>query len=208
VIALNDLPRADRVVVVVSNHYLRYAVLKWSAKLRTKEEWLAYATHHFTEIHGNVAAAWAIRASEPKIGKPAIACAVDVALLERLREVPGIRSIQPYLIAALNSRRRAVSGDAWFVLQEPGRLTMSLMGRRGWKLVRNRYVSQDWRMQLPHLLDRETLALDVPPVERVVLCAEDEPTDAPANMEGYRITDLTLLRGASGDSRNTIMAQC
>lgn len=204
--ALGDLAGEADVTVVLSNHYMRYGVLPWTATLHSTEEWLAYARHHFSGTYGAAAAGWQLGVSAGGRRKARIACAIDAELLERLRGLRYIRSVQPYLMSAFNARRHAVSGDAWFVLQEPGRLTLGLSGRSGWKLVRNRQAAANWRESLSDLLDREIAARDEEAPERVILCAEDDTRDLPSRLGRYRITDLSLPRGASLDSRAAIMA--
>jgi hypothetical protein len=197
--------KAD-VTVVLSNHYVRYGVLPWTRTLHSRDEWLAYARHHFSSTHGAAAAGWHLGVSTGGRGKARIACAIDAELLERLRGMRCIRSVQPYLMSAFNARRHAVSGDVWFVLQEPGRLTVCLAGRGGWKLVRNRQAAPNWRESLADLLDREIAARDEEAPERVILCAEDDTSGLPLRVGRYRITDLSVPRGASLDSRAAIMA--
>lgn len=204
--SLGDLAGKADVTVVLSNHYVRYGVLPWTGTLRTRDEWLAYARHHFSSTHGATAAGWQLGVSTAGRGRARLACAIDAELLERLRATRCVRSVQPYLMSAFNARRHAVSGDAWFVLQEPGRLTVGLASRGGWKLVRNRQAAANWSESLADLLDREITARDEEAPERVILCAEDNTKDLPSRLGRYRITDLSLLRGANLDSRAAIMA--
>jgi hypothetical protein len=50
-------PRA-RVTVVLSNHFVRYALVPWSAALATPAEEQAYLRHHFAKIPGAASRAW------------------------------------------------------------------------------------------------------------------------------------------------------
>jgi hypothetical protein len=202
---LERVGKAD-LTVVLSNHYVRYGVLPWTATLRSQEEWLAYARHHFSSTYGAVAADWKVHVSTAGRRRARIACAIDATLLARLREVPGVRSVQPYFMSAFNTRRNAVSGEAWFVLHEPGRLTLGLASRGEWRLVRNRQAPSSWRESLPDLLEREVAARDGEGTDRVFLCTEDDTRDLPAQVGRYRITDLSVAPGASLDSRAALMA--
>ena len=204
--ALGGLAGTANVTVVLSNHYVRYGVLPWTATLDSREEWLAYARHQFSSTYGSSAAGWQMSVSTGGRGSARIACAIDAVLLERLREIRSVRSVQPYLMSAFNARRHAVPGEAWFVLQEPGRLTVGLAGGGGWKLVRHRHAAANWPEFLADLLDRETAARDEEAPERVILCAEDDTRELPSRVGRYRITDLSVPRGAGLDSRATIMA--
>jgi hypothetical protein len=67
-------------------------------------------------------------------------------------------------------RRKLARSAAWLVTEEQARLTVALVVRGLWRLVRVRNVGAGWREELPELLSREAeLARCEEPVERVVL---------------------------------------
>lgn len=167
---VEDLPREGALSVVLSAHLVRYAILPWSAALGSEEEWMAYARHTFASIHGAAAAQWSIRLCPTGRRKPRVACAIDTPLLDALLKNERIVSIQPRLMAEFNARRAQFGrASAWFVLQEPGRLTISLIAEGEWKLIRTRQAHEDWRAALPDLLARELVAAGEPACERIVL---------------------------------------
>jgi hypothetical protein len=131
------LPGRIDVTVVVSNHFVRYAVLTGEDSAATAEEELALARFHFTKIHGERAKGWDVRVSE------GLACAIDAALLEALKSCfakTGARlvSVQPALMAAYNrSRSRIPREGAWLVLAERGRTCLARLAARGWASVYN-----------------------------------------------------------------------
>lgn len=173
-----------RVTVVLSNHLVRYAVLRPSKALRSWADWSAYARHTFEAIYGPPARGWEIKVNG------LIAAAVDRALLEELRTIPRLASVQPYLMAAYNARRKHLKGkSAWFVVQEPGRVAIAFLSDGEWKLVRTRGVGADWARALEELLDREAAAAQAPDCSRAVVCAEDE---LPARAGRYEIVDAAL----------------
>lgn len=183
-----------RTTVVVSNHFVRYAVLPWSEALRTPADWLDFARHRFAAIHGAASAEWQIRVSGGERRKARVASAIDAALLDALRSTGAVASVQPYLMAAFNSRRRSFDGNpAWFVVQEPGRLAVALLAQGEWKLARCRQVPAGWQEALPQLLERERALADAPECHDVYLWSESE---APRELGRYRISDVTL--GAAG----------
>lgn len=166
--------------VVLSNHFVRYAVLAPSKALRTRADWLAYARHVFETTYGTPARAWDVRVS----GR--VAAAVDSALLAELRTIPTLRSVQPYVMAAFNARRRRLKAkSAWFVVQEPGRLALGLFRDGDWHLLRTRRIGADW--SLADLLEREAVSIDAPECTRAVLCAENPVPHAGR----YELLDLT-----------------
>jgi len=168
--ALAALPGAARLEVVLSNHLTRYALLPWSAALKSDEEWLAYARHVFGTVYGPEVSSWRIRICDGGRGKTRVACAVDAALVEALARVERIVSIQPHLMAAFNARRSEFEADpGWFVLHEPGRLALGLVCDGEWKLLRMRQAPPDWRADLPTLLHRESESGSLSPCTRVVV---------------------------------------
>jgi len=196
VVPIEDEPAAElarlagkaRVTVVLSNHFVRYALLPPTRALRSRDEWSAYARHTFASTFGEAARSWEVRLCSTGFRHPRLACAVESSLLSSLRAVSGVVSIQPYLMSAFNERRGRLPREAaWFVLQEEGRLTFALIAGGAWRLVRSRQANGDWQSLLPELLDREIAASGEPGCDRVFLCAESE---APASLGGYRVTDM------------------
>lgn len=183
-----------RVTVVLSSHFVRYALLPWSGALGSDEEWLALARHSFAATHGGAAEHWNCRVSPADHGEPRLASAIDASLLDALSGPPVV-SVQPYLMSAFNARRRALAGRAgWFVLHEPGRLTLALMRQGQWRSVRTRRVSSDWQQVLPNLLDRETALARETPCEDVFFYGE---AAAPPRLGRYRVSDLTPVPRAT-----------
>lgn len=161
---LRERAAGRRLTVVLSNHYVRYAVLPSSKALRSGADWHAYARHVLEATYGTAVGGWEIRVSER------VAAAVDAALLEELRAIPTLRSVQPYLMAAFNARRgRLRAKSAWFVVQEPGRLTLALLQEESWKAIRTRQAGPGWAGSLADLLEREAAAAEAPECTQAVL---------------------------------------
>ena len=161
--ALKSLQIAERcnVTVVLSNHFVRYAIVPWSNALGTAAEETAYIRHHFAKIHGERAKAWSLRATQSAADAPRLASAIDSALLaamrEALQEKPLARliSVQPQLMSKFNEWRKAIpAGGAWLVLAEPDRACVALHAEGRWRSVQNGKGA--WRA----LLDRERHRVD------------------------------------------------
>jgi len=192
------------IAIVLSNHFVRYAVLPWSSALKTEAEWAAYAQHAFISIYGSDAANWQISLDRRLFGKSRVASAIDATLLGSLQELPGVVSVKPYLVSAFNARRRAFDGEpAWFVLQERGRVMLAFIADAEWKLVRTRQTHGDWRHALSDLIDRERELAGADDCQRVFAYAEDEP---PGRAGRYQIMDITLPAGATRELRGHAMA--
>jgi hypothetical protein len=126
------------VTVVLSNHFVRYAVLPERDGATTPEEELALARFHFTKIHGDRVKGWEVRVFD------GLACAIDAALLEGIKNAfprkgkSKLVSVQPRLMAAYNAARRRIPREgAWLLLAEPGRTCLACVAAKGWGSVHN-----------------------------------------------------------------------
>ncbi len=147
--------------VVLSNHFVRYALIPCGDQLSNDREEQAYARHYFSVIYGNDAEDWALRLSTNGHGKMQVASAIDQGLLDGLERVAGVcslrlSSVQPYLMTVFNHWRRRLSGPTvWFVLAEQGRLCISLLKRGRWCSLHTMKSDDAWLARLPHMLERE-----------------------------------------------------
>lgn len=217
--AMDALPSAlgrtgrgkPEVTVILSNHFVRYALLPWNAALKTDGEWAALARHRLEAVHGQAAGSWALRICETAPRGARMVSAVDTALLDaleaRLTECHAdLVSVQPYLMAVFN-RVRAKIGNAscWLVIAESGRLTLALIERGSWSALRNRRIGNGWQAVLPDLLERESavLALERPCLQAVI--HTQEAFDA--GLHGaLKVRDVTLAAGAALTDRRLAMA--
>ncbi len=171
--------RADA-VIVLSNHFVRYMLLNTNDSLSTREEWLAYAAHHFEKTYGARALEWDIQVAEARAGQPRLASAIDKALLEAIVAAFGNGTaraglVLPYLMTAFNQVLPAIPHSSfWFVTQEPGRLLLGLVRDGAWQSIRGRQVSGRWREELTQMLERESALLGFEePCQEVVVSALD-----------------------------------
>lgn len=171
--------------VVLSNQFLRYALVPWRDELAGVDENLSYARHCLAKVYGQPARAWEIRLAQQAPGQPRLASAVDAELLEGLRGVlqradVRVRSIQPHLMAACNGARRQLRRrSAWLALLEPGHLTLARLQQGRWASLRSQRLDGRWRDELVPILEREALFADDEAVPREVclgcLGDSDEP---------------------------------
>jgi hypothetical protein len=155
------LARKTIAKVVLSNRFMRYALLPWSETLSDAAEEEAYARHCFRQLYGADAEQWELRLSPERVGLPQLASAVDTRLLAALRGVferngVALESIQPRLMAAYNNCRPTLKMcSAWFALYEPGCLCLALLQHGHWASVRTMRIGSDWRDTLSLVLERE-----------------------------------------------------
>lgn len=151
------------VTVVLSNRFVRYAVVPFDPAISGADEELALARFHFARIHGERVKGWELRLSEGPHGAARIASAMDESLLKAIRACfprggrVRLVSLQPYLMAAFNCGRGAIGKDgAWLVLLERERACLALASRGGWQAVQSLRVDGAGETWL-ELLERERL---------------------------------------------------
>lgn len=150
-------------VVVLSNHFVRYALVPWSDQISDRDEEQAFIRLNFSRTFGAEAQHWALRMSPNGYGETQLASAVDQQLLDGLDKATaahGMRlaSLQPYFMSAFNRWRNRVSERAvWFIVAEPGRLCVSQLEQGCWRSVRAAKTGDDWQQTLLKLLEREFL---------------------------------------------------
>ncbi len=166
--ALSD-PRWQNAIpnVVLSSHFVRYAIVPWNADLANSAERHAYLRHCFTLAYGEVARKWDLRISPSGFGRPALASGISTALLEAIRvelEQAGMRTgnIHPHLMLAANETREHLGKEKaaqslWFVCLEPGRLCLSLVENGQWRSLKSIATEDDISEQLKALIQRESI---------------------------------------------------
>ena len=167
--------------VYLSNHFVRYTLVPWSAELSGEEE-MTFVRHCFSRIYGEAAQSWQLRLSRAAARAPRLASAVDAELLDGLRAAFAavgirLRSIQPYLMTALNGIKRGGRGkSAWFAMVEPGNLSLALLQDGRLVRLRSVRVGANWQDELELLLERERLLAesDTVPVDVHVWRQEGE----------------------------------
>ena len=152
--------RHGDVSVILSNSFVRYALVPQSNRLSTEQE-NAVLRHCFHEIYGAAAEHWALRLSAASGMSSQPASGVDQTLIDGLRTLfPDgrlrLRSIQPRLMAVCNQHRSALGGGLfWLLLVEPGNLCLGLISGGGLIRLRSLRSGDSWATELPWLLERE-----------------------------------------------------
>ena len=132
---------AGNLSIVLSNHFVRYMLVPWSAQIASVEEFRNYAAAAFEEVYGEAAAEWEVCFSPERAGLPRLAAAVDRALLESVRAAAGrsrlrLQSVQPYLMAAYNRvGQLRPERDFVFMLVEADRVCILIAEGRTWRQV-------------------------------------------------------------------------
>lgn len=153
--------------VILSNHFMNYAMVELNQTLNGEAEELAYAKHCFIQLYGSSATDWEFRLNHDHAGDQQLASAANALFLQNIRAAFAranvkLESIQPYLMAAYNNCHSDLQNqDAWFVSVEHGSLCIGLVRQGHWSSVRTFNVGNDWYEKLNEILDRESFLSEI-----------------------------------------------
>lgn len=200
--------------VVLSNHFVRYALVPLPPQLPNEAAREAYVRHHLRQTHGDAAQDWALRWHDGIDGATRLVCAIDPGLpaaLEQLCRDAGcrLRALRPWLMAAFNPWQRQLGrGRHWFALAEAQRLVLVRLDGGRWVALRSQRMGANWRAELPGLLERERfLAADPAPDDGLWLVApglrEALPPEVPPLLPIRRLA-LPPLPGLPPDAEGAL----
>jgi len=202
-VAAGTMAGAD-VTLVLSNRFVHYAPVPHNDALASAEEQLAFVRHCFSRVHGSEAEGWAVKLSRANQRKTRLACGMEQTLVDALAKVMAplgsrYRSLQPHLMVSFNRWRTRLAGrPGWFVVAEPGLLSVALLSDGQWQSVRTLKAGPDWAQELPGVLSREELLVGSDTqCDEVLLFAPDETKPVMLDAGKWRIKELlpTLLPG-------------
>jgi hypothetical protein len=182
------LPGAD-VRVVLSNHFVRYALVPGIEALSADDERIALARHQLVAIYGERAAGWRVALAEHGARTAGFAAAVASELMEGLSATVTaaghtLRSVEPYLVAAFNACRRELdAAGAWLVVAEPDRLCVAYLVGGAWIEVRNARAMRGPGADLPPLLEQMRLTLGANPGPVYIASREPLEVDLDADWQ-------------------------
>lgn len=192
--------------VVISNHFVRYAMVPWSEHLVSDDEKRAWVKHHFVELYGELPGATEYRWSEERPDTACVATAVDGEFIAEIRAAfePAslrLRSVQPYLMAVFNRWKQHAKGNAaWILVAETGRACIAAVANGEWRTITSKKIGLDWQAELPLALGRELLLADDTSAPAVILAYAPDVTklDFPAwNEVPVKVLAPRALRGFS-----------
>ena len=132
-----DGKRGGSLRIVVADHFVRYALLPWSANISGQKMRLAMARALLKNTLGDKAESLEIALDRQAFGKNGIAAGIDRQLLAGLRAAAKARrlrlnNLQPRLIAELAAHHKQLA-DGWFASIDHEWLTLA--GLRGGEIV-------------------------------------------------------------------------
>ncbi|SOD40472.1 hypothetical protein [Nitrosovibrio sp. Nv4] len=184
--------------VIISNHFVRYAVIPPQSKIETPAELYAYAAFQMREVYGERATAWSLGVGswDPVTG--AVCAAIEHSLVERLQELAAqramrLKGIEPYLTGAFDHwHKRFDKCRAWFALIETGRLCLASLEGGAWRRISNQRIWHHVEDELLATLEREALLFSArgEAEEPVYLFAPEHPEFTLPHDCGWRVVPL------------------
>lgn len=160
-----DPPRHVKATLVLSNRFVRFALVPWSDAASSTEEENALAQACFESRYGDMTG-WTIRFDAGEYGKARVACAFETAQLDAYRELfsrhgLACQGVRPAFVAAWNRYRRDFERDvgkedAIFAMAESGMLVMASRRAGAWHSLRSTAMRDDGG-ELPALIEREAV---------------------------------------------------
>lgn len=129
-------PRS-RVSFILSNRFVRYALIPWSDEVKSAQEEQGLAQAVFADIYGNMCSEWSIAVAGTGYQQPLLAAAIDAGLCSSIRQLcvgTGLilESIQPWLTVAYSHFRPQIetTTSGLFAIEESGQLvTLALQNK-------------------------------------------------------------------------------
>lgn len=171
--------------VVVSDAWVRYAVVPWRHELTDDTERLAHGRLILRQAYGDEMAGWTMQLGQTVPGLAQLVCAIPTVLLADIRaalQQSALRmtSLQPRLVAAFNRwRSRMPESGGWFVAVDDGALAAARLDGEQWADVHCIRVDGDWIADLNRLRTVDLLENGAASPRRRVLI------DAPAHLRRF-----------------------
>jgi hypothetical protein len=171
------------VTIILSNHFVRYAIVPWRDSVTNIAEQAALARHCFKNIFGDVAANWDIRVSDGGFRRNAVASAVDRDLTIQLNQLfidrkLSLPSVQPYFMTVCNRFSNELSSgkSGCFAVVECGRAAFGIYDHRGWQSLSARRLADVSEVGLAPVLAQELNSANLPTaVEQMFVAALEVP---------------------------------
>ncbi|MGQ5522322.1 hypothetical protein ACUHMQ_03575 [Chitinimonas sp. PSY-7] len=156
---------ARKLEVVVSNTWVRYAVLHWQTNLADDGLCQDYARTLLTEQYGETSNGWVLTLSPLIPNRNRIISAIDARWLATLNELASshnlkLSSVRPLLASVYNQLVSKLPKDALLAVVEPQRLCLLQIGGGDWVNLYNRMLGEPWERRLPGLVAQASASLN------------------------------------------------
>jgi len=121
---------ANKVKFVISNNYVRYAILPWQTDVFSKNDWQSLAENNLREHYGNIVDNWQVTVAMQGYGKPMIISAIDQLLINRIDTLAKqfnwtVESIEPALMSVTNQYRNKINNTSFMLMTEQQRVLVA-----------------------------------------------------------------------------------
>lgn len=166
--ALGDAAwRSRRVEIVLSQHFVRHVLTPPPGKALRRNEERALVAASLRDIYGDAASQWRVdvHSQPPQYGL--LGAAIDGALAEGLDALlarHGFREVAIRPLSSLAARRLPAKLEGWWVLAEPGWVSVFAGSNGAWQHLAAQPADADWAASLPQRVEREAAlaALSLP----------------------------------------------
>ena len=134
---------SGQITVVLSNHWVRYALVAGKPSLGADEQKIL-ANIVFEKTYGSISLGWEIRTSPVSNDGAMVASGVPKRLIEEIRRVCGkrLKSIRPLLMPATHTATHVIKNNTGrLVIAEPGRVTLVSIHKGQWQSISSRAIS-------------------------------------------------------------------
>lgn len=162
--------RSRRVEVVLSQHFVRHVLTPPPGKALRRNEEVALVAASLREIYGDEAARWRLQVHSQPPQHGLLGAALDESFahqLDALLARHGCRHVAIRPLASVAARRLPKTFRGWWVLAEPGWLSLFGATDGIWQHVSAQPAGDDWAATLPELVEREAAGSTLPELARV-----------------------------------------
>jgi len=194
-----NLARPASIDILLSDHFVRYAVLAWRPGL-SGDEWQAYAQHELERVFGAVSGRRLVRIAPARRGAARIAAAIDAGLVDAVQAVGRehrcrIRSLEPNLCQVVNRSLRRSQGDGHLLVAEQGRLTRLALRDGAWCDVQSIRCGAEVGVAAARMLaELQSSPRAMPEDERIWFCGRADDLHA---LAAKRPGSIALLPGSA-----------
>lgn len=150
--------QAARVEVVLSQHFVRHVLTPSPGKPLSPAEEQALVAASLRDIYGELATHWTVRVHSQPPHAGLVGAAIDSAFAQELDALltrHGFRHIALVPLVSLAVRRTPARLAGWWVLAEPGWLSLFGSADGCWQHVAGLPIDDGWQEALPEWLARE-----------------------------------------------------
>lgn len=158
----HEMGKAD-VSVVLSSHFVRYAVMPYSAEVAGRAEEQALAQILLEEIYGELTKQWTLEIGQSGYGDARLIAAMDTLLLDKITTLLNASTLQlnaitPYLVTALNHFCGQMPEDGLFAVVESGQMQVVAFKQAQLSSVSRASLNGESEEMLLSLLQRGALS--------------------------------------------------